>query len=361
MSKDKLEVYVGTRKGGFILRSDQRRKKWSLQGPLFSGWEVNSLSRNPYTGNIWTAVNSAWWGRDLQVSTNRGKTWKKSSAGLEFQPDRNLNLARIWRVTPANESRPSTLYCGVDPGALFRSDDDGKNWYEVRTLTDHPTRAKWNPGAGGMMVHTILPDPRLPERLYVGISAAGCFRTQDDGQSWAAANRGVRTDFQPIKFPEVGQCVHSMVMSPHRPQTLYQQNHCGVYRTDNGGEKWIDISRGLPSRFGFAIAVHPHEKETIYVVPSIGAEQRYVCDQRLGIWRSQNGGRSWKLLTKGLPQKQTFTQVLRHGAATDACDDAGVYVGTSNGELWFSRNGGDAWEVLQGQLPAIISVQTALC
>ncbi|MFQ5663293.1 MAG: exo-alpha-sialidase [Terriglobia bacterium] len=355
-----VHLYVGTRKGGFLFRSDGRRKTWKVEGPFFAGWEVNHLRRDPRTGHLWAAINTSWWGNDLQVSTNNGRSWRKASAGLGFAPDRGLTLKRIWHVAPDRNARPETLWCGVDPGALFRSDDAGKNWYEVKGLNQHPSRERWQPGGGGMMVHAIIPDPARPQRIYVGISAAGCFRSDDDGQSWQPLNRGVLADFLPNKFPAVGQCVHRMVLSPANPDWLFQQNHCGVYRSRDAAENWEDVSDGLPSRFGFPMAVHPHEPETLYVVPEISPEYRYVCDARLRVYRSRTGGRSWQRLTRGLPQERVYTAVLRHATATDACDQAGVYLGTTGGEIFYSRNQGDSWQLLQAHLPSILSLEAAL-
>lgn len=355
-----VQLLVGTRKGGFLFRSDPRRQSWKLEGPFFAGWEVNHLMRDPRTGHLWAAINTSWWGNDLQVSTDNGQHWRKASAGLGFAPDRGLTLNRIWRLAPDRQARPETFWCGVDPGALFRSDDGGQNWYEVKGLNQHPTRAQWQPGGGGMMVHAILPDPWRPQRVYVGISVAGCFRSEDDGQSWQPLNRNVRADFLPNHFPEVGQCVHCLALSPQNPDWLFQQNHCGVYRSRDAAETWEDVSEGLPSRFGFPMSVHPHEPETLYVVPEVSPEYRYVCDGRLTVWRSRNGGRSWQRLTRGLPQKQVFTAVLRHATATDTCDDVGIYLGTTSGEIYCSRNAGDSWELLHAYLPPVLSLEAAV-
>ena len=353
-------LLVGTRKGAFVFRSDLRRRNWTIDGPQFTGVEINHVTRDARTGWLWAATNSSWFGSQVQVSTNGGKKWQPSSKGIGFEKSRGLMLNRVWHVVPDRESRPETLWCGVDPGALFRSDDRGRTWDEVRTLTDHPTRKNWQPGGGGMCTHTILVDPRRPRRMYVAISAAGCFRTDDDGATWRPMNKGVRADFIPNKFPEVGQCVHRMGFSPANTEVLFQQNHCGVYRSDNRGESWTDISKGLPSRFGFPIVVHPHDTQTIYVLPENGAEARYVCGGKFVVYRSRNGGRSWLKLTKGLPQKNCFANVLRHAATADACDDAGIYVGTGSGEIFYSRNAGNAWDVLASRLPTILSLEAAV-
>jgi photosystem II stability/assembly factor-like uncharacterized protein len=355
-----VHLYVGTRKGGFVFSSDLRRKSWKINGPFFAGAEVNDLHRDPRTGHLWCAVTSAWWGTDVQTSRNGGKTWEKSSNGLSFPKERGLNLSRIWRVVPDRASRPDVLWCGADPGCLFRSDNGGKDWYEVAGLTQHASREKWGPGGGGLMVHCILPDPNQPSRVYVGISVAGCFRSDDDGKTWQPMNKGVLADFQPQKYPEVGQCVHSMHLSASEPDWLFQQNHCGVYCSRDAAARWDDISKGLPSRFGFASTMHPHEAQTMYVVPEISPERRYVSDGALGVYRTQNGGKSWRKLTKGLPQKNVYTQVLRHAAASDQAEDAGIYVGTTGGSIFYSRNNGDSWQVLADNLAPIMALHAAL-
>jgi len=355
-----VHLYVGTRKGGFLLRSDLRRKNWRVEGPFFSGWEVNHLVRDPRTGKLWAAINTSWWGNDLQVSDNNGKRWRKSCAGLGFAPDRGLNLEKIWHVTPDRGSRPNTLWCGVAPGALFRSDDAGKNWAEVSGLNQHPTRERWHPGAGGLMVHTILPDPHQRDRIYIAISAAGCFRSDDDARTWMPKNKGVRADFLPDKFPEVGQCVHKMTLDSARPGVLYQQNHCGMYRSDDSGETWSDISAGLPTRFGFPIVAHPHQPGTVYVVPAKDAQFRFSPDGRFNVWRSRNGGRTWQRLTKGLPQQNAYLLAMRDAACADTCEEAGIYVATTTGEIYYSRNGGDSWEAMPTNLPPVLSLEAAV-
>lgn len=350
-----VELWVGTRKGAFLLRSDERRRKWTAKGPFFPGQEVAHAVKDPRTGKVWAATKSAWFGAGLQFSANDGRTWTRAKP-LKFET-RGLKLERIWNIAPDRPSRPNVLWCGVDPGGLFRSDDGGKSWREVTSLTRHPTRKKWGPGAGGMCTHTIIPDPHRPWRLYVAISAAGVFRSDDDGKSWEPKNGGVRADFMPNKFPEVGQCVHKLVLSPWDPDTLFQQNHCGIYRSEAAGDgRWTDISRGTPTRFGFPVVMHPHEARTIFVVPQIGDESRFFPGAALAVWRSRDGGGSWRKFTAGLP-RPAYGGVLRHAACADRCAEAGLYVGTTNGEIFHSRDEGRRWELLRSRLPSVLSLE----
>jgi photosystem II stability/assembly factor-like uncharacterized protein len=352
-----VQVLVGTKKGGFLLRSDLKRKNWEVDGPFFAGSEVTFLYRHPLTGHLWCCMQNGWFGPDLQISRDKGKTWKKSNAGIEFAPERKLNLARVWKVTADRESRPDVMWVGVDPGTLFRSDNGGKDWFEVRGLSEHPSHEKWTPGGGGMMVHSIIPDKFNPKRIYIGVSVGGFYRSDDDGNTWHPLNKNVLADFAPQKYPEFGQCVHCVVASPANANVLYQQNHCGVYSTTDGGENWNDLCKGLPSRFGFPMAISKDGEDAVYVIPEDSPERRYVVGGQLTVYGTTNGGKKWQKLTKGLPQKHAYVQVLRHGMDTDS--QSGVYFGTTNGDLYFSRNGGAKWEVLQDNLPPILSVHVA--
>ncbi len=269
-------------------------------------------------------------------------------------------VRKVWHIEPGRASEPGVLYAGVEPAALFKSSDRGESWVLNDALFDHPHRAQWFPGAGGLCLHTILLDPQDEQRMYIAISAGGCYRTDDGGLSWQPRNQNVRADFAPDKFPEFGQCVHKMAMHPERPEVIYQQNHCGVYRSDNAADDWIDIGEGkLPSRFGFPIAVHPHDPRTVYIVPEESDEFRVSLKGRFAIWRSRDSGDAWEQKTDGLPEHASMV-VLRDGMATDTCDPAGIYVGTSTGQIFFSRNDGDAWEVLADYLPPILSIETAV-
>jgi photosystem II stability/assembly factor-like uncharacterized protein len=374
-SKPAVRIWVGTRKGAFAFTSKDR-KKWDMDGPFFGGQEVHHVTQDPRDPKrYYAAVGNAWFGPHLHASTDNGKTWQISDKGLEIKgitgktwqvtekgmeltdlPD--ATLKRIWHIAPGAVDEPGVVYLGADPGVLFRSGDNGTNWEMVPGLCNHPTRPKWTPGAGGMMVHSIACLGK--GRVIVGISAAGAFRSSDAGKTWQAFNGNVRTDFAPDKYPEVGQCVHKLKAHPRNPNAVYQQNHCGVYRADFNGEKWNDISEGLPSRFGFALAVPAAEKQTLFTVPVISAEERFVPGGKLRVARSRDGGRTWKLLTKGLPQSNAFVLVLREGMASDDRDPAGIYFGTSSGGLFYSRNAGDSWQPLSLNLPPVYSVSTGL-
>jgi len=354
----KTLLLIGTRKGGFVAESDASRRSWNLKGPLLKGCEVNHVAHLG-DGRLALAGKSSWWGPALQLSDDAGDTWRDAPGAVRFAEGRGHVVERIWFVK-ADPRKPGRLYAGVDPGALFVSDDGGDAWREVESLTDHPTRAKWFPGGGGLMVHSMVFDSTRPSRLTVGVSAAGVFRSDDEGRSWTPSNKGLLADFLPDKFPEVGQCVHHMEMHPQNTNIIYQQNHCGVYRSDDAGDSWIDISAGLPSRFGFPFAVLPSDGDTIFVVPEEGAEARMTPGGRFGIYRSRDRGRSWDLLTKGLPQSGAFPQVLRMAMTADAHESPGVYVGTQGGQTLASRDGGDNWETIFNWLPAVYSVETAI-
>ncbi len=374
-SKSPVRIWVGTRKGAFVF-SSKDRKKWDASGPFFAGQEVHHVVQDPREPKRhYAAVGNAWFGPHLHASADRGKTWQLSEKGLEckgivgktwqvtekgneLKEVADASLKRIWHIAPGAPDEPGVVYLGGDPGVLFRSGDNGANWEMVDGLNHHATRARWNPGAGGMMVHSI--ECLGKGRMIVGISAAGAFRSSDSGKTWEAFNGDVLADFAPDKFPEVGQCVHKLKAHPANPEALYQQNHCGVYRADFNGDKWHDITKGLPSRFGFALAVPAAEQATLFTIPIDSAEERFVPGGRLRVARSRDGGRTWKLLSKGLPQSNAFVLVLREAMTSDDRDSAGIYFGTSSGTLFYTRDAGDSWQVLAENLPPIYSVSAAL-
>ena len=352
-----ISVWVGTRKGAFVFRSTNR-KSWEVDGPFFRGWEVNHVSADPRNPKrVYAAVNSAWFGPHIHASDNGGKTWKPSDNGFAIKSLPEAKVARAWHIEPGHADQPGVVYAGADPGVLFRSEDWGKGWQEVTSFNQHPTRGQWTPGGGGMMVHSIQCVGK--GSVIVGVSAAGAFRSTDDGATWTPHNGGVRADFLPKKFPEVGQCVHHLLAHPQHPDQIYQQNHCGVYRARFDAAKWTDISRGLPTRFGFCMAVPAAEPETLFTVPIESSSFRCNLKGRLQVARSRDGGKSWKLLDKGLPQKNAYLLVLREAMASDAESPAGVYFGATGGQVYYTRDAGDSWHTLAEHLPPVYSVSVA--
>ena len=368
-------VLVGTRKGAFMLAGEQSRRKWQLTGPYSPGTDIFHMVYDSRSGGrIFAASNSMWFGPQVEYSDDVGKTWEQSrqqprfADKPEYAEHDGVTVGNLWHIEPGRASEPDTLYAGVQPAALFKSTDGGDTWQEVAGLGKHPTRSEWMPGFGGLCLHSIALDPENADRMWVGISAAGVFRTYDGGDTWLPANRGVRADFNPADpLPEWGQCPHKLLSHPANPSLLYQQNHCGVYRTDNNGEKWTDITKDLPSRFGFVLGLHPRQPNTLYVLPEdeavgtdVGGGIRYASGARFRVFRSRTGGQDWEPLTNGLPQKHAYLHVLREGMATDSLDPVGVYVGTVNGQIFYSRDEGDHWELMVENLPPINSIEVAV-
>ena len=352
----KVLILLGTKKGAFILESDGERRAWQLSGPFCETWPMNHVVADPATGTIYAGGGDAWFGPAVWKSTDLGETWSHSSAGLAYQEGKEP-IKAVWSVAPA----AGTLYAGVEPAGLFRSDDGGESWRHVAGLRDHPSRPDWQPGGGGLILHSIVPHPDDGRRLWVAVSAAGVFYTGDGGATWEPRNRGTRADFLPEgqNYPEYGQCVHRLVTAPGMPDRLYQQNHCGMYRSRDGGRHWESIEAGLPSSFGFPAAVHPRDPATLYLVPLNGdIAGRYMPDGRAAVWRTRNGGDGWEALREGLPQKDAFLGVLRQALATDRLEPAGVYFGTTSGALFASTDEGDSWSCIAQHLPAILAVET---
>jgi len=349
-------LLAGTRKGLFLARADASRKRWDVEGPYLTGWEIYHATIDPRDGVLYAAANNFVYGATVQRSTDEGRTWERSES-LGLPEESGLTLARAWHVEPGHESEPSTLWLGGDPGVLFRSDDGGVNWEANRGILEHPSRDRWNPGAGGLCCHSIQLDPRDASTMYVGISAAGVFRSEDAGETWTPANSGTAADFLPEPYPELGQCVHKLLLHPKRPERLWQQNHCGVYRSDDRGESWERLDgNGLPSDFGFALALDPTDPDVAYVVPEEGSENRVTSDGRLGVYRTGDAGRSWQLASDGLPER-AWVAVLREGLSSDRLDPPGVYLGTQSGSLFARAR--DGWKEIASQLPPVLSVEAA--
>jgi len=363
-----VRVLVGTKKGAFILTSDGKRENWQVSGPHFAGWEIYHMKGSPVNPDrIYASQSSGWFGQVVQRSDDGGKTW--SPVGNKFAYDgvagthqwydgtpHPWEFKRVWHFEPSL-SDAETVYAGIEDAAMFRSKDGGQNWEEVAGLRKHGTGSKWQPGAGGMCLHTILIDPKNHERMFIAISAAGAFRTEDGGNSWTPINRGLVSNFMPDPTAEVGHCVHRIALHPSNPKRLYMQKHWDVMRSDDGGDNWTEVSGNLPTDFGFVIDVHAHEPETIYVVPIKSDSEHFPLDGRLAVYRSRSGGNEWQALTKGLPQKDCYVNVLRDAMSIDRLDECGVYFGTTGGQVYASNDAGENWKAIVHDLPAVLSVE----
>jgi photosystem II stability/assembly factor-like uncharacterized protein len=363
-----VRILVGTRKGAFILSSDERRENWDVSGPFFGGWEIYHLKASPVDPNrIYASQSSGWFGQLIQRSDDGGKTW--TPVGNKFVYDgvpgthqwydgtaHPWEFKRVWHLEPSL-SDPDTVYAGVEDAALFRSTDGGQTWEELSGLRGHGSGPSWQPGAGGMCLHTIILDPSNPDRIFIAISAAGAFRTDDGGATWRPINRGLRSEYIPNPTAEVGHCVHHVAMHPSRPGVLFMQKHWDVMRSDDAGDSWHEVSGNLPTDFGFVIDVHAHEPETIYVVPIKSDAEHYPIDGQLRVYRSRTGGNDWEPLTNGLPQSNCYVNVLRDAMAVDTLDSCGVYFGTTGGQVYASADGGDNWNAIVRDLPAVVSIE----
>jgi photosystem II stability/assembly factor-like uncharacterized protein len=356
MMANRLLILLGTKKGAFIIDGDEARRSWELRGPFCETWPMNHVVADPANGTIYGGGGGEWFGPAIWKSTDLGASWTHSSEGLAYEAG-DEPIKSVWSLAPNGAG----LYAGVEPAGLFQSEDGGQSWRHVAGLRDHPSRPNWQPGGGGLILHSLVPHPDDDQRLWVAISAAGVFYTGDGGKTWEARNRGTRADFLPEgqNYPEYGQCVHCLVMAPGTSERLYQQNHCGMYRSKDGGRQWQSIETGLPSSFGFPAAVHPRDPATLYLLPLNGdIAGRYVPDAKAAVWRTRDGGDSWEALREGLPQRNTYFGVLRQAMAADRLEPAGVYFGTTSGALFASADEGDSWICVAQHLPAILSVET---
>ena len=364
----RVRVLVGTRKGAFVLTSDATRERWDIGGPHFGGWEIYHLKGSPADPDrLYASQSSGWFGQLIQRSNDGGKTWE--AVGNKFVYDgvpgthlwydgtsRPWEFARVWHLEPSLTD-PDMVYAGVEDAALFCSTDGGKNWQELAGLRGHGTGPKWQPGAGGMCLHTIILDPSHPGRIFIAISAAGAFRSDDAGKIWQPINRGLHSQYIPDPTAEVGHCVHRIAMHRSRPGVLFMQKHWDVMRSDNAGDTWHEVSGNLPTDFGFVIDVHAHEPETVYVIPIKSDSLHYPPDGKLRVYRSRTGGNEWEPLTKGLPQSDCYVNVLREAMAVDRLDSCGIYFGTTGGQVYGSADGGDSWNAIVHDLPAVLSVE----
>ena len=356
-------VLVGTMKGAFILRADPRRTAWQIGGPYFPGSEVYAIACDRRAGRtrIWAGPNSMHWGGLLRWSDDFGRTWTNpEAANVKFPEGTGAALQRIWQIAPGRAGEPDALYCGVEPAALFMSRDAGETWSLVDGLWNHPHRPLWQPGGGGLCLHTIVLDPERPDRIAIAISTGGVYVTDDGGASWRASNKGVRAEFLPDKHPEFGQCVHKIAQSVRRPDRLFLQNHWGLYRSDDRGASWTDIANGVPSDFGFPIAIHPDDADSAWIVPLESDQFRCTPEGKLRVYRTRDAGASWTALSRGLPQNGAYETVLRDALAVDAQPRPGVYFGTRSGKLFGSADEGETWTTLADGLPPVIAVKTAV-
>ena len=387
-----VRVLVGTRKGAFILNSDGKREKWQVSGPHFAGWEIYHLKGSSADPNrLYASQNSGWFGQIIQRSDDGGKTWFQpgtpggvplvSPEGMPMGESNKFvydtsdetgkpltthqwydgtphpwEFKRVWHLEPSLDD-PDTVLAGVEDAALFRSTNGGQTWEELPGLRGHGTGSQWQPGAGGMCLHTILLDPQNRDRIFIAISAAGAFRTDDGGATWKPINKGLRSQYIPDPNAEVGHCVHHIAMNPSRPDVLFMQKHWDVMRSDDAGDTWHEVSGNLPTDFGFVIDVHAHEPETIYVVPIKSDSEHFPPDGKLRVYRSRTGGNEWEALTNGLPQENCYVNILRDAMAVDSLDSCGVYFGTTGGQVYGSANAGDTWTPIVRDLPPVLSVE----
>ena len=363
-----VRVLVGTRKGAFVLTADGKRREWGVSGPHFGGWELYHLKASPADPNrLYASQSSSWFGQLIQRSSDGGKTWEAVGNKFLYDGPTGTHLwydgtphpwefARVWHLEPSIAD-PDVVYAGVEDAALFRSTDAGQTWHELPGLREHGSGHLWAPGAGGLGLHTILIDPANPKRIYIAISSAGVFRTDDAGKTWRPMNRGLKSQYIPDPNAEVGFCVHRIAMHPSRPDVLFMQLHWDVMRSDNGGELWHEVSGNLPTDFGFPIEMHAHEPNTVYVIPIKSDSEHYVADGKLRVYRSRTGGNEWEPLTKGLPQENCYVNVMRDATAVDTLDPCGIYFGTTGGQVYASADSGDNWMPIVRDLPAVLSVE----
>ncbi len=381
----KVRVLVGTKKGAFVCTADGKRDNWQIEGPHFGGWEIYHAKGSPADPNrIYLSQSSGWFGQVTQRSDDGGKTWDTPGSKPEERiqmfgmpagesnkfvyegiagthkwydgTDHPWEFKRVWHFEPSLDD-PDTVYAGVEDAALFVSKNGGKTWEELSGLRKHTTGHDWQPGAGGMCLHTILIDPKNPKRMFIAISAAGTFRTEDGGETWKPINKGLHSEFMPSPEAEVGHCVHRIAFHPSNPDRLFMQKHWDIMRTENAGDSWSEVSGNLPSDFGFPIDVHAHEPETIYVVPIKSDSEHYVPDGKLRVYRSRTGGNEWEALTKGLPQKDCYVNVLREAMCVDQMEPCGIYFGTTGGQVYFSPDSGDNWSPIARDFPSVLSVE----
>jgi hypothetical protein len=351
-------LLIGTKRGLFVAHSDARREEWRISEPRLTGREVYHAFIDPRDGTAWAATDHAVWGAHVHRSADGGATWEVLDSAPHYDDERGLKA--IWFLAPGPPEQPATLYAGIEPAGLFVTHDSGASWQSVIALNDHPSNSTWQPAGGGLALGSIQHDPREARRIYCSLSAGGVYRSDDGGASWQPCNRGVRAEFLPDRYPAAGQCVHRLLLHPALPDRLYQQNHCGVYRSDDRGDSWTEITHGLPSEFGYALAIDPADADVAWVIPEESSHMRTTVGGRLRVYRTTDAGASWHALTGGLPQEHAYVSILRDAMCSDDMGPAGVYFGTSSGHLFASNDRGDSWRLVAGYLPRILSVTASL-
>lgn len=351
-------LLVGTKRGLFIFESDEHRREWRARGPYLIGREIYHAILDERDGSLWAATDHSVWGAHIHRSTDMGENWETLEDAPHYLDERGLKA--IWFIAPGHASTPARLYAGIEPAGLFVSDDSGRTWHSVAPLNDHPTNNTWQPAGGGLALHSIIIDPHDAQRIYCALSAGGVYRSDNGGKSWQPLNRGVRADFQPQRYPEAGQCVHKLLLHPLNDRRLYQVNHCGVYRSDDRGDNWTEITAGLPSDFGYALAIDPHDADSLYVIPEESSHMRATVEGKLRVYHSADGGSGWTPLTEGLPQENAYVSILREGLTSDTATPCGVYFGTSSGHLFASNDAGESWSLIAGYLPRILCVSAVV-
>lgn len=356
----KIVVIAGTKKGLFVFTAGRGRTRWNMSGPHLKGQQVFHAAYDRRTGRMFAAANNEVYGPEINQSDNLGETWQESKNEPRFADKGKsaVKLTRIWHIAPGRQGEKGVIYAGGEPACLFRSEDDGRTWREIESLRKHPTAKDWLPGNGGLCLHTVLLDPRRPERIYAGISAVGLFRSDDGGKTWTNKNDVASLVAEEMRFAT--PCVHKAGFDPQDSRVIYQQNHSGVFKTKDAGETWSQAGEGLPTNFGFPVAVHPRHAGTFFTVPLVGGDFRSVPNGEFKVWRTRDGGKTWEGLTEGLPQKNAWLACLREGLAVDGADPLGVYVGTNTGQVFYSRDEGDSWQALTTMLPPVLSVSAAL-
>jgi hypothetical protein len=354
----RVRLLVGTNRGLFTFTSDASRRAWTAAPPELTGREVYFIGEDPRNGGVWASTSHRVWGAHLHRSDDRAASWSVLENAPHYDDERGLSA--VWSIAPGDPANPALLYAGIEPAGLFVSRDDARSWQSIDSLNSHPTTDTWTPAGGPLALHSVIVHARRPERIVCAVSAGGCYRSDDAGATWRPINRDVRAEFLPTRFPEAGHCVHKVFAHPLRPDRLYQQNHCGVYRSDDFGDNWTEITSDLPTDYGYALALDPNDADTAFVIPEDSSHMRITAEGKLRVYRTTDAGASWHACTRGLPQENVYQSILREGMTSDALEPCGVYFGTSGGHVFGSRDRGESWDVISSYLPRVLCIAAVL-